>query len=426
MANAALARSQPSFKPSEQDVCDAYVYLLGRLLVTRQQRLDFREGFQWNELLHRRPGDVDCPNPNLDVASSETWVAVDEDSYTLISVPNVNGRYCTVQFLNGWGETVANINPRVFPDQPYGEFAACLKGSDVYVPRGVTRVDLPVKYSRVLARVELGANWDEAVELQQQFTFTATGRPAIPTIPRTPLFDLEKLPGVEAFDAAAAALDSEADINPGMDGLQAITRSIARAVKIRSERGRIDRIIRERTLTELANAGAILGNGTIRNGWVRPATAGVYGGDFLTRTLVNFGGMWANVFDEVIYYKSALDSTGAAIHGDHVYTLTFGANALPSAFARYFWSVMAVDGKHMRVLPNRLNRFVISNESGLQYGEDGSLTLHFAAERPAGAPDANWLPTPQGQGYRLILRFYGPNGPVADGSYYPPPLVKGI
>ena len=64
-------------------------HLLGRLLVTRQQQLDFQEGFKWNELVHRKPGAVDWPNPNLDVAYSEAWVAVDESSCTIIDVPKI-------------------------------------------------------------------------------------------------------------------------------------------------------------------------------------------------------------------------------------------------------------------------------------------------------------------------------------------------
>ena len=105
---------------SETEISDSYIYLLGRLLVLRQQQLDFQEGFKWNELVHRKPGEVDWPNPNLDVAYSEAWVAVDEKSCLVVTVPKIIGRYYTVQFLNGWGETVANINERVFPQHPKG------------------------------------------------------------------------------------------------------------------------------------------------------------------------------------------------------------------------------------------------------------------------------------------------------------------
>ena len=78
----------------------------------------------------------------------------------------------------------------------------------------------------------------------------------------------------------------------------------------------------------------------------------------------------------------------------------------------------------MRVLPNPLNRFLLNNQSKLEYGKDGSLTLCFAPEKPKDAPDGNWLPTPKGQTYSRTFRFYGPRGGVADGSYYPPPLIQ--
>ena len=48
---------------SDQQISDAYIYLLGRLLITRQQQVDFdTEGFVWNQLIHRKPGQVDWPN----------------------------------------------------------------------------------------------------------------------------------------------------------------------------------------------------------------------------------------------------------------------------------------------------------------------------------------------------------------------------
>ena len=318
-----MAAQPIPFSVPDKDISESYIYLLGRLLVTRQQQLDFKEGFKWNEIVHRKPGGVDWPNPNLDVAYSEAWVAVDENSCTIATVPKVTGRYTTVQFLNGWGETLANINERVFPDKPYGRSRHLLKGSDVSIPEGARRIDLPVKYSRVLARVEPGPNWDEAVALQQQFKLRATGTPKLPQIPKTVMFDMEALPGVEAFDTANLALDSEMDTNPGMATVQANTRAIAEAVKDPVERQRVDKVIRQKAFVEFGKAGAIIGHGTVRNGWVRPSTAGVYGKDYLTRSLVNFGGIWANIFEEVIYYKCALDSTGAALQSDNAYTLTF-------------------------------------------------------------------------------------------------------
>ena len=406
------------------EISNSYIYLLSRLLVLRQQQLDFQEGFKWNELVHRKPGEVDWPNPNLDVAYSEAWVAVDEKSCLIVTVPRITGRYFTVQFLNGWGETVANINERVFPQQPSGEFSNCLECSEVAVPAGAQRIDVPVKYMRVLLRVALGANWDEAVALQRQFEFRTIGQPALPTIPKTPIFDIESLLGVEAFEAAQLALDSEADINPGMEELQATTRKIARAVKDPATRAHVDQVIRSQAFADFKKAMPTLGDGTVRNGWVLSSTIGVYGRNWLLRTLVNDGGIWANTMQEVIYYKAFVDPAGSPLSGDHAYTLHFPKDQLPSQFATYFWSVIAVDAQHRRVLPNPLKRYLLNNETNPQYGEDGSLTLYFADAKPKDAPDGNWLPTPKGIGYSLTFRFYRPKGAVADRSYFPPPLVK--
>ncbi|MFY0477932.1 DUF1214 domain-containing protein [Achromobacter marplatensis] len=409
---------------SDEQISQAYSYLLGRLFVTRQQQLDFQEGFQWNQLTHRKPGAVDWPNPNLDVAYSEAWIAVDDNSCTVVSVPPVKGRYFTVQILSGWGETLANINERVFPKKPHGEFALCLAGSNAPAPAGATRIDLPVKYSRILTRVALGSDVEGAVALQHQFRLTTTGAPALPTIPKTPIFGLEDFPGVEAFDAAAMALDSEPDRNPGLESMDALVRQVANAAKTPSQRDRIDHVIHTKALADIAKAGEIIGHGTVQRGWARPGVVGEYGIDHVTRTLVNYRGIWANIKPEVLYYRGAQDSTGAELNGDNVYTLTFPKEALPSRFANYFWSVIAVDSTRFRVLPNPLNKYLINEASTLTYADDGSLTLYFAAEKPSNAPQGNWLPTPRGSKYRLTFRFYGPIDGVANGTYFPPALER--
>lgn len=409
---------------ADQDVSDAYLYLLSRLLVLRQQQLDFKEGFTWNALVHRKPGEVDWPNPNLDVAYSEAWVAIDEKSCLLVTVPAIKGRYYTVQFLNGWGETVANINERVYPDHPSGEFVICFEGSRVPVPASARRIDVPVKYMRVLSRVELGPNWDEAIALQRKVEFRAIGQPVLPAIPKTPIFDIETLLGVEAFEAAAAALDSEVDINPGMEQLQATARAIAKSISDPAMRANIDQVIRTKAFADFKKAMPTLGGGTVRNGWASAPTAGVYGKNWLTRALVNDGGIWANTMEEVIYYKGFIDPAGKPLSGDHAYTMHFPKEQVPAQYATYFWSVIAVDAAHRRVLPNPLKRYLLNKETGPRYGDDGSLTLYFADAKPADAPDGNWLPTPKGMGYSLTFRFYRPKGAVADRTYFPPPLMK--
>jgi hypothetical protein len=127
---------------------------------------------------------------------------------------------------------------------------------------------------------------------------------------------------------------------------------------------------------------------------------------------------------EVLYYRASTDGTNAKLSGDNSYTLTFPKDQLPQSFAKYFWSVIAVDTTHFRVLPNPKKRYLLNRETKPEYNSDGSLTLHFVTDKPANAPDGNWLPTPKGSVYRLTFRFYGPIEGVANGTYFPPPLVK--
>ena len=234
------------------------------------------------------------------------------------------------------------------------------------------------------------------------------------------MFDIEALPGVEAFDSAEIALDSEADINPGMEPLQAKARAIADP----AERQRVDQAIKTKAFAEIKDKSPTLGDGTVRNGWALPSTIGVYGSNWLLRTLVNLGGIWANSYDEVIYYKAFVGPDGAPLSGDDEYTLRFTKDQLPAQYATHFWSVIAVDAVHRRVLPNPKKRYLLNKETNPQYGKDGSLTLYLADSKPPEAPDGNWLPTPKGQEYSLTFRFYRPKGAVADRSYAMPPLEK--
>ncbi|HRV59884.1 MAG TPA: hypothetical protein P5138_04590, partial [Solirubrobacterales bacterium] len=75
-------------EPDEQAIADAYVYLLARMLVIRQEGIDAsEEGFAYNKVKYNPLGSAEFVNPNLDVAYLECWIAVDDDSVVLLTVP---------------------------------------------------------------------------------------------------------------------------------------------------------------------------------------------------------------------------------------------------------------------------------------------------------------------------------------------------
>lgn len=411
----APAGAQPA-RLADRDIVAAYQYMLGRLLVLRQENLDFKEGFKWNEILHRPPGGVDGANPNLDVVYSEAWIGLDEKSCTLIDLPEIKGRYYTVQALNGWGEVTANINERNYPKHPFGKFAFCIKGATVVLPKGTLRVTLPSRKSRILMRIELGANPADAIALQKKTTMKATGKPFIEDAVVKPDFTNSQLPGAEAFDKAEAILASEADINPGMIDVREKTIAVTKATADRAQRARIDEVIRRQAIP--AFRAGIAKSGRVVNGWVHPSPVGNYRTDYLMRSIANYTGTWTNNTNEVAYFA------GSGLDGNQTYTQTYPKDALPRTKARYFWSVIAVDSVDDKVIPNAMNRFLLNKQSPLKLNDDGSLTLAFAAKQPDGIPESNWLPTPQGRKFNLTYRFYGPTKDVADGKYFPPALVR--
>jgi hypothetical protein len=402
--------------PTDQDIVDSYQYMLSRWLVMRQEGLDLDEGFKWNEIIHRKPGGVTWANPNLDVAYSEAWIAVDESSCTLINLPEIRGRYYTVQVLNGWGEVTANINERNFPEHPFGSFGLCLKGTDVALPEGVQRIDLPNKKSRILLRVELGPNPDEAIALQKQITMKATSSPTVegPVVKFD--FPITALPGVEAFDKTTEVLASEPDINEGMAELQSKALAVGQAAKDLAQRAHVDEVIRTKAIP--AFVAAVPKMGATGNGWMRPRVTGNYGSDYQIRSIANFAGIWANSQKEVVYFMVE------KLDGSKTYTQTYPKDALPASKVGYFWSVIAVDSAKFQVIPNPLSRFLLNKESGLELNADGSLTLAFAPRKPTGLPEPNWLPTPEGQPYNLTYRFYGPSQDIVSGAWFPPPLTE--
>jgi hypothetical protein len=230
-----------------------------------------------------------------------------------------------------------------------------------------------------------------------------------------PDFPNDKLPGVEGFDKTEEILASERDINVGMIAVQEQARAVAKAAADPTQRARIDEVIRKQAipsfLAEIPKMGKMV------NGWIRPRIIGNFRTDYEMRSITNYVGIWANNSKEAIYF------TAQGLDGSQSFTQTYPKDALPASKTRYFWSVIAVDNVDFRVISNALNRYLLNKQSAVKFNDDGSLTLAFAPKQPDGIPESNWLPTPNGKKYNLTYRFYGPSKDVADGAYYPPPLV---
>src|ERR1700754_2803058 len=218
----------PPAKPDEKTIADAYIYLLGRALVIRQEHIDRRgEAFAYNAIKYNPLGSADFVNPNFDVAYFEAWFAVDDRTPVLLEIPEIRGRYYTAQILDEWGEVIVNINDRTFPSKPSGKFALVQPGFQGSIPVDAARIELHSSKAKLLGRVEIKGDPEGAARLQQQFKATALGTPLIAPPPAITMFDNQDLIGAAIFDDVDARLSSALDVAPDAAEMQQKVRAVA-------------------------------------------------------------------------------------------------------------------------------------------------------------------------------------------------------
>jgi hypothetical protein len=105
------------------------------------------------------------------------------------------------------------------------------------------------------------------------------------------------------------------------------------------------------------------------------------------------------------YAVTALDANGDYLDGARTYSVTLPAD-IP---AKDFWSFVNYDPQTRSLLQTPSTPFPsISSQSGdVQSNPDGSTTIWFGPEAPAGKA-SNWVPTVAGKGFFTVLRLYGP------------------
>jgi hypothetical protein len=161
-------------------------------------------------------------------------------------------------------------------------------------------------------------------------------------------------------------------------------------------------------------------NATKINGWVTMFGCGVPGNGMLLRAAHAqlFPGP-VNVPQEAMYWWTNADGTSRTLSGQHDYIMHFPAGGLPPNDA--FWSLTMGNARN-RFVPNPLNRYSVSDRSGLAPNPDGSVDIYIQHSVPAGH-ESNWLPAPTGE-FILWLRAYVPGRAILEGEYEVPPVVK--
>lgn len=415
-ASAAFAQA-----PDRETVREAYVYLLGRALVARQERLDLEEpGVRYNAIKYNPIGKpLEWVNPNLDVTNNEAWIAVDDATPAVLEIPRIEGRYYTAQILDEWGEVVTNINQRNYPQHPFGKFAFVAPGSSAAVPADAVRIELRSPKAKMLARVEIKGDPEGAAALQRRFTLASLGAPRIAPPPPLPAFDNAGLIGVEIFDRVDEMLRSAPDVSPMAAQLQAKVRAVARSAAEPAARAAIDLMLRREIVPEFQKF-SVAAAGARRNNWIATTIVGNYGDDFAIRTAANYIGIWANARHEVVYFVTTRDSEGRPLDGSRTYVIDFPRDARPESVVNAYWSLSLVDVPGFKAVANPLDRYTFNSVAPPPAAEDGSLKIYLAPSAASNVPQSNWLPAPDGRPFSLTFRTYVPKDPVKRGEWFPP------
>jgi hypothetical protein len=410
--------------PDEKTLSEAYVYLLGRLLVIRQEHTDAAApGFTWNAIKYNPLGSADFVNPNFDVAYLEAWFAVSDDVGVLLDVPKVEGRYYTAEILDEWGEVIANINERTMPSKPYGRFVLVKPGSTVAIPPDAGRIELHSSKAKMLARVEIKGDPEGAVALQKQFRVQPLGSVVAMPAPAIPPFDNKTLLGADAFDKVDLVLSSALDVSPIAAEMQQKVRAVAAYVASGpAARSEVDAHLREKIAPGFLEF-AVTRSAPYRNHWVGGAQVGNFGKDYPLRSAVNYAGIWANNPDEAVYFIATRDSDKKPLDGGKSYVIHFAADGLPGAVVDAYWSIILVGMPDYRVIPNALSRFNFNSNTALAQEPDGSLKIAIGPRPVEGVAESNWLPSAQGKPFSLTFRTYVPKDIVKHGSWAPPPVT---
>jgi hypothetical protein len=369
--------------PTDNEITAAYTYLLGRYLVIRQENDDInveKEGY--NIIKYDSLGSAAFVNPNMDVAYLEAWIAVDSSHAVILNVPEITGRYYTAQLLDGWGEVITNINERTFPDHPYGKFALVIKGTNPPNAAGAVKIELPSAKTKLLARVELQTTPDTALQLQKAFTLDVPEGIRISPPISIPSFTNDSLIGIEIFNNLDTVLASYPDPMLIAPQYQALSKKVAAYIQT-GDAAKIhtDSVVNNQAIPGfLKKAG---GFGVQKGGWSVSYVAGNFGNDMMARGIINYGGIWANVITEAIYFVGLTDSDANTLKGSNTYEIRFPKDSLPGAFVNAFWSVTLYSVPDYHVVPNPLNRYSINNVSGVKLNADSSLSIWVAPVQPA-------------------------------------------
>ncbi len=427
---------------------DAYVYLypLVTMGITRRQTNALPgtpRNSLTNQFFHVRtfpPADFKVVvRSNFDTLYSTAWLDLTREPM-IVSVPDTGGRYYVLPMLDMWTDVFAAPGSRTSGTM-VGHFAVVPPDWTGKLPNGVTRIDAPTPTAWIVGRTQTNGPQDYPAvhKIQDGYTITPLSqwghvppRPPAPNMPLphiaapAPQVEVDHMPALQYFQYAAELMKANP---PHITDWSILERLKCIGIKpgqsynpgqlspaLRDALGRSVAEGQRRMRTRAARLGHVV------NGWrIMTHTIGVYGIDYLKRSVIAQMLLSANQPEDAVYPLIITDADGKPPVGQNDYVLHFDRDDLPPVGA--FWSLSMYDAAGFQVA-NPINRFAIGSRDPVQRNADGSVDLYVQHADPGDDRAANWLPSPASGVLGLTMRLYAPKATVLDGAWVPPPLRR--
>jgi hypothetical protein len=380
--------------------------------------------------------------PNADTLYSAAFIDVSKEPI-ILSYPDMHGRYFLFPIYSQWTNVISAPGKRTLGTGPQ-TIAITGPTWQGTLPQGITQqVKSPTNSVFIIGRVYAEATTEDyaAVNaLQKDFKLIPLSTYGKPYSPPAGTIDPNAPSVKEIVRNVINAMDTQTYFNMLAKSMAVNPPALPEDAPIVAEMAKIGLVPgKPFDLSKLApdvqRALADVGKsayapiaeqqkkgGKTVNGWLLTTGTGAYGTNYLWRAAISAYGWGANLEKDAIYPLTKADADGATLVGTNTYVVHFAKGETPPVNG--FWSITMYDSEYY-FYPNSLNKLTVSPRDNPTLNTDGSLDLYFSHEKPANAPQANWLPAPADQ-FILMLRMYWPKETppsILDGTWSPP-LVK--
>ena len=433
------AAEPPSFDEAGEIAVDAYIYAYPLVLMDATRSAVIGRA-PMNQFSHAAvfpdATSTDVVRPNADALYSTLWFDVTREPL-VIKVPMADRRYYLLPMLDMWSDVFASSGERTTGTgvQTFAIVGPSWSGT---LPSGIEAIRSPTGMGWMIGRTQtIGkADYDTVHKFQEGLKATPLSGPAKASAPPKPTPEQSPSPippseQVAAMDAVAFFTrflelvkhnPPHANDYPILQRMRRIGIDPARPFNIMSATPDIRTAINGAPQAALPKITSLTTIGTVAKRWRLPRSPiGTYGTDYLRRAQIAYGGLGADVLEDVYAPTAVADADGKPFDSGQRYVMHFAKDQSPPV--RGFWSLTMYNDKQL-FADNPINRYAIRDRDAPRRNDDGSLDIYIQRASPGTDKESNWLPTPSDGGFSMTMRLYWPKPAALDGTWVPPPVKR--